>query len=183
MRNTKLLPIILIAFILFNSCGYILLQRELKPIFKHLAQQKIKSNSFDEPIDTIIVYKKSSRIAAKNIKIFAEDEISFNGAMYDIISKTEDGEKTTYYCINDKNESKFEEIIARLDNSITPNAPAKSLLTSQLHNLVVDGIEGETISFPQYYITATVQFIPFREYSKIVLARITPPPQTVITVS
>ena len=182
-KSRKFISIILIAFIVVNSCGYILLQKELKPLFKHLAKLKIQSHTFDEPVDTIVVYKDKSHSGNAKIQIESEDELSFNNEMYDIISKTDDSVKITYFCIKDKNESVFEKAVAQLENSNSSDTTPKSLLTSQLRNLLIDGIEYQSVEFKQFFITASPAHFITNSYSQIILSKFSPPPEVSVTLS
>lgn len=108
---------LILSLFLYNIIGYYfsfsVLDLENRYEMSRLVQN-------EKNLQTIRIHKSE----IKNL-IFTdnEKEMSYNGEMYDIKDKSQDGDYIVFHCMNDKNET---EMMATLDKNIQNNIDTKS---------------------------------------------------------
>ena len=106
------------------------MQCEIKTVIK----TKISQGLNPDKLVTITINKND----LKNIEWFGEgNEMLYNNKRYDIVKSTENKTSTTYYCINDIEET---ELIANLENHIVSNVVANKPVKNESSKKIVDKV-------------------------------------------
>jgi len=117
---------LLLSIFLYNIVGYYFSFSVLDLQNRSLIEKLMQNES---TLQTLRIHKSE----IKNI-VFQDDdqEMSYNGEMYDIKDRSQDGDYIVFHCINDKNES---ELIANLDKHVQNNIDPRSSSEQKQHTI------------------------------------------------
>lgn len=131
----------------------------------------------EKNIQTIRIHKSE----IKNI-VFADDEkeISFNGEMYDVKSRSQEGDYIVFHCMNDKKETS---LLAHLNDQVKNNMDTKSssekkqntVSKNMLKDYFVSGKQNSILSSEKLVFPSVIGYRP----SAILLSLSSPPPKQV----
>ncbi len=128
---------LVIAFLVVNNFGFILIYFQLAYLFEQQAVQKIRAGI---AMDNIVRISSSSEV-----EVLDEKEIRFRGKMYDVVWSQVAGDEKTFYCIADDNEDALNEFFSDQLDSNT-NVPLKSAIK----NIITEVILPDIISIEPY---------------------------------
>ena len=117
----KPLSIFFLFIFLYNVIGYYAVFEILNYLNKEKIEQSIADNIENQAIE-IIEIKKDAVLHSKDFAYTDDDEIKYQGKLYDIVKKVAKGDSIYFYCINDQKEEHlfanlFEHIKNQIDNS------------------------------------------------------------------
>jgi hypothetical protein len=158
----KLISILIIVLLFFDSCGYIFVYIELSNHFKQEASSKI--NDFIPDKDLEILSFHLSDITKNNsvIQIIEENEIKINGKLYDIFKKVCKGDSVYYYCLNDNNENILEQAFSTYITNKTQEDSKNIPIHNILHNIMKVAITPN--QYNNNYYQSSVKFITHLVY-------------------
>lgn len=109
----RLISILLVMMLVFNSAGYVFVFYQLKKYFKKEAFSKLENYINPDDLSTIVVSKYQYENEDDNFYFVEPHEIKFYGKMYDIARTdfTDDSVKIT--ALNDENEDNLHELFAQ----------------------------------------------------------------------
>lgn len=116
----KVLPVILVILLLFNSGGFYIIFKSLQYRVKKEIKEQIKCSLPDTELTLIRINKKETRSASSLLKWYEEGkEFAYRGKMYDVVKQEIKGDTVYYYCINDiKEEQLFAGLNGILDKTM-----------------------------------------------------------------
>jgi len=106
------------------------------------------------------------------------NEILYNGKLYDIFSETKDGSNTVFYCINDKNEEKlFAGLNEHIKNNYDQNGPSKNKSLQLIKNIIKEALPDNDIAIKPFQ-SLTIIFFEYRfELATQSIPIVAPPPE------
>lgn len=128
----KLTQILLVVLFLFNSCGFIFAYFQLGSIYKQNAVYKINNGYLPHEV---VVLENSLAFESPD-----DNEIVFEGMLYDVIKKENICGKTIYYCLRDDKENNLNSVLNDyLENGTegSSTAPVKNILSNLLSDLLL----------------------------------------------
>jgi len=107
----------MISLIIFNAGGNFFIYNQLENYFKEKAMTKISDYIPLDKLEKIKIIKNRD-YSASNSKFekINENEIRFNGNLYDIYYQEDNGDTTTFYCISDNYEDILHEAFSEYLN-------------------------------------------------------------------
>ena len=104
MKRKAIIPILLSLLLLASSSSLFLTFIIKHAIIRNEIKDRIKSGL---PKTSLTLIKKYNEKGRKNLllKWFRENEFSFNGKMYDVVTEEKHGDTIWYYCLMDEKES------------------------------------------------------------------------------
>jgi hypothetical protein len=164
----KLTQILIAVLFLFNSCGYIFAYFQLESIFKQEAVYKINKGYL--PQEVTVIDDPSA------IEIPDDNEIIYQGMLYDIIKLENRNGKRIYYCLKDDKESTLNNLLNDyLENNSdkSSNSPIKNILSSLFSDILIPS-SGSIVLHPVFTEYSGFELISYKlTYKKV----FTPPPQ------
>jgi hypothetical protein len=101
----KISAILLSAIMMLYSIGfYFIYQSELTAV-KQSSQKAIESGSFSNDLTTIRVAYSNNKIQDDALEVVSQNEISWHGKMYDIVSSHIEGSTVVFSCFTDSKET------------------------------------------------------------------------------
>jgi hypothetical protein len=134
----KITSILLALFILYNSGVYLFLYIHTEKVIKQEIKDRISSGFLKENEYKLFIVSKSYKSAENNFTFVGNDEILYEGQMYDIVKVEYSGDSIKYYCLNDEGETKLITAFFQLNKQI--NDREKSLLITVLSLILTQGI-------------------------------------------
>ena len=178
-RYNKVIVSLLILLLLFNSGGYVFVYFQLTVYFKSLASEKI--SQYISP-ENLVLFKtvKGENYKFEEFKILDDNEISYYGNLYDIYKKTQSGDTTHYYCINDDNENILGIIFSDyIRNNISSSSifnALKNIAKNLITQALVEDINTSNITYIKEYPFSNLQL----QYESPNLEKTSPPPRVII---
>jgi hypothetical protein len=170
------LSIFIIVVYLSNILGYTLVYFHLKAQVKKELLNRIRSEQF-EMIETIKISKRDMANKSVNFRMVEDHEFSFEGKMYDIISKSEDDEYLIFLCINDEKEEKLDLAFRNhVENNFEDSAAKKFSSFPNKKNIDIGYISKFTIKI-NIFTKASVHDNLSTNSKNFISDVITPPPQ------
>lgn len=104
MKKTAILPVVLLLLLLLSSSGLFLTFIIKQAVIRSEIKDRIKSGLPKSEL-TLIKRYDDRGITHTLLKWFRENEFSYKGKMYDVVTRKQHGDTTWYYCIIDEKES------------------------------------------------------------------------------
>jgi len=126
---------LLIIMLILNSAGYTLVYFQLKTIFKHEAQSKIKNDATKAELISLNIPLDNYEDLDDKIDWIEDNEFFYKGHYYDVASIFKNSNRITILCYKDISETILEELFKDyLSNSLN-NKSSKAV---SLLNLLID---------------------------------------------
>lgn len=109
----RLISILLVMMLIFNSAGYVLVFYQLKKYFKKEAFSKLEKYINPADLTTIVVSKYQYENEDENFYFVEPHEIKYFGKMYDIARTEFTADSIRIYALNDENEDNLHELFAQ----------------------------------------------------------------------
>ena len=106
----KILSIILISLLIFNSAGYVLVFFQLKYSFQKDAFSKLENFLEPSELTVINIPAREYQYGSENFYIVKDNEISFYGKLYDISSIDFHNDSVRIVALSDDNENKLHDL-------------------------------------------------------------------------
>jgi len=173
----KILSILLVSLLIFNSAGYVLVFFQLKFSFQKDALSKLED--FLEPSEmTIINITKSEFVnGSQNFYRVRDNEISFYGKLYDISQVEYINDSVKIVALSDENENKLNDFF---EQSLNKNLNDKFSKTASIIKLLITeaGLPTEFQSTSSWREDMCYHFI-FVPILKIDIEVPSPPPKSI----
>ncbi|MCW3070656.1 MAG: hypothetical protein JWO44_546 [Bacteroidetes bacterium] len=114
----KVFAIFFLFIFLFNTVGYLLVYHAEQYAIKQEMKINIRLGVFDERVSAITIDNALLSSAGSEFELKG-DEFIYKGKQYDILSKKTEGNKTTFYAVND---TKEEHLLSSLEDHIQNTA-------------------------------------------------------------
>jgi len=126
----KVLPVILVILLLFNTGGFYIIFKSLQYRVKKEIKEQIKCSLPDTDLSLIKMNKKDARPGSSLLKWYEEGkEFVYRGRMYDVVKQEIKGDTIYYYCINDiKEEQLFAVLNGILDKTMQSDGMKERVL-------------------------------------------------------
>ena len=173
----KKIVIILLSFLLlFNSFGYVLVYFEVEQSLKEEAFEKMKNNISDEDLYIIALSKQDLLLNNNGCIFLNENEIKFNGKLYDIYRKYDLGDKIILYCLDDEKENTVEKIFSSYIEDLSTKSSEQPAIRNILKTKISLGITPQQDSL---FSNQIIEFIRFNKINLITNFKeiLTPPPK------
>lgn len=153
----RLISILLALFILYNSGVYLFLYIHTEKVVKQQAKERIRSGILKDEEYRLFIVSKLYRSEANDFTFIGDDEILYQGQMYDIVKIEDSGDSIKYYCLNDENESKLFANFSQLNKQVSDRE--KSLIITLLSLVLTQGLLESTLDInnPQEIIKIVPQ--------------------------
>jgi hypothetical protein len=171
----KILSILLLSVLIFNSAGYLTGYLLLKRIVKEYTLNYISQEHLRCSADITVL---SFTAGTPALISAGGKEITYNNKLYDIVKIVKKSSKVFIYCIEDKKEEALDDIIGDKEESSEDN-PLESSFNIFLKNIDTDALVFNLYVFPtisEKIITYTHLSTLYTEPSNQVLI---PPPRTI----
>lgn len=154
MFAKRLFVILISLFMFFNSSLYVIFYQVRLIELSEDIRKKVKYLDPDTPCDGTLLIKFNKLEISNNpmIKVISEDEISYNGSMYDVAFTKTCGDSVWLFCISDSKEDELlRNIIIHFNNTESQNEKMQyfNVLFSFLSNAMVPGMPTNAPGFPQ----------------------------------
>ena len=139
---------------------------------------KINDYIPDNELEKISISLNDASNKNKNFEILNDEEISYNGKMYDVYKIIKSGDIVNYYCICDDNESIFENAFASYLKDKTDQRTKNSPINNILDNIIKEAITFNN-KLDKINETETQIYIPNQNSTYQIIFDIpTPPPKS-----
>ena len=140
---------LILSVFLYNIIGYYFSFSVLNLENRYEMNQLVKNG---KNLQIIRIHKSE----IKNV-VFADagNEMSYNGEMYDIKDKSQDGDYIVFHCMNDKNEN---ELLANLDKHIQNNIDTKSSSEKKQNSVSKNILKDYLLSKKQSIVLSSIKF-------------------------
>ncbi|MCU0372001.1 MAG: hypothetical protein MUE56_02000 [Ignavibacteria bacterium] len=108
----KIVSILLVSMLIFNSAGYVLMYFQLKYFFKKESFRKITSNLPDSEVSRIALSIEEYNNQNENFYFVEPHEIKYFGKMYDITRIETKADSVIIYALSDENEDALNDLFA-----------------------------------------------------------------------
>ncbi|MGB9696826.1 MAG: hypothetical protein ACP5P3_08825 [Ignavibacteria bacterium] len=139
----RLVSILLALFVLYNSGVYLFLYIHSEKVVKQEAKDRIRSGLLREDECKLFVVSKSYQLNENEFTFIGDDEILYQGQMYDIVKVEDSDDSIKYYCLNDESESKLLTGFTQLNKQVSDKE--KSLIITVLSLVLAQGLLESTI--------------------------------------
>lgn len=131
----KIVSILLVLVFMFNVMGYYFVFEVNRSILRKNIRGMINSGLNREMIVTVVVDNPETNL---NFKKLDQNEFSYFGRLYDIVTKTVKGNVTWFYCINDKHEERLIAGFEKINSGVSGSAASSrsGQLLAMLHNII-----------------------------------------------
>ena len=132
----KIVSILLVSMLIFNSAGYVLMYFQLKYFFKKESFRKITGNLPDSEVSRIALSLEEYNNQNENFYFVEPHEIKYFGKMFDITRIEMKADSVIIYALSDENEDALNDLFAMY---FTKNLNDKySKTASFLNHLIQD---------------------------------------------
>jgi hypothetical protein len=132
----RLISIILLFAILFNICGYYFTFIIIKQGFRKDFITELKYAIHEKSIVIISITDQEMDSGKSSFKWTEDEEFSYQGKMFDVITQQKQGALNIFRCLNDKNEeillSKYEDLVKRHTDAGLPYKQKSQQLINQI---------------------------------------------------
>src|ERR1035437_7025172 len=167
----RTVSLLLLSIFLYNIIGYYFSFSVLDLQNRYEMSRLVRN---EKNLQTIRIHQSE----IKNI-VFGEDEkeMSYNGEMYDIKDRSQDGDCMVFHCMNDKNETK---LLTNLDKHIQNNIDTKSSSEKKQNSFSKNPIK-DLFCMKQNVLVSDFSFFAFPtvncKLQTVNLPFLSPPPQ------
>lgn len=109
----RLISILLVIMLIFNSAGYIIVFYQLKKYIKKEALSKLENYINPEDLTTIVISKHQFENEDDNFFFVEPHEIKYFGKMYDIARIEHTADSVRIHALSDENEDNLHELFAQ----------------------------------------------------------------------
>ena len=150
----KLLSILFLFIFLFNLAGYYVVFTIMQQSAKRDMKAFIKKNPETDELEKVVISSKEMSSSAI-FKFTDDNEFIYNGELFDVVSKTTDGDNTVFYCLDDRNEEKlFAGLNEHIKNNCDQNSASKNLSLQLIKNIIKEALPDNYSEMkPSQYIT------------------------------
>ena len=173
----KILSILLISLLIFNSAGYVLVFFQLKFTFNKEAFSKLENYLAPSELTVINITKNEFFEGSENFRWVSEKEFSFYGKMYDISQIEFINDSVKIVALSDDNENKLNEFF---EQTLNKNLNDKYSKTASIIKLLITeaGLPTEFSSASSWREDMCYNFI-FVPILKTTIEVPSPPPKTI----
>ncbi|MEI6889360.1 MAG: hypothetical protein ACOYM0_07300 [Bacteroidales bacterium] len=100
----KILPVILLFAMLFNTAGYFIVYEFNRYLIRREFTSLIRHGCFDRDITVISIYNPGADPAFRRVE---DSEIVYHGNLYDVAKEVHKGNTVVFYCIHDQKEQQL----------------------------------------------------------------------------
>lgn len=140
----KLISILIALFVLYNSGVYLFLYIHSEKVVKQQAKDRILSGVVTEDECKLFVVSRSSQFK-EDFTFVNDDEILYQGQMYDIVKVEDSGDSIKYYCLNDDAETKLLTGFFQLNKQA--NEKERALIMTVLSLVLAQGLLESPLNF------------------------------------
>jgi len=131
----RIVSILIVLMLIFNSAGYILVFYQLKKYIKKEALSKLENYIHPGDLTTIVISKHQFENEDDNFFFVEPHEIKYYGKMYDIARIEHTADSVRIIALNDENEDNLHEIFAQF---ITRSLNDKYSQTASVINKIIN---------------------------------------------
>ena len=160
----------IILLFVFNAGGYYFVYIQLLSNFKYAAQNDL---SIQIPIEKLELIKiNNNKVYSENeFEKVNDEEIRFNGNMYDVFKEEIKNDETFYYCVNDKNEDVIQKAFTEFINDKKDDKTNSSVIniikifitqaiSPQVYELIHYDINNKITTTNKQFLIKTILDIP-----------------------
>ena len=100
----KILPVVVLFAMLFNTAGYYIVYEFNRYIVRREISGLIEHGCFTKELSVLTIFNPSADPAFRRIE---DHEIQYHGNMYDVSKEVHKGKTVVFYCIHDKKEQRL----------------------------------------------------------------------------
>ncbi len=176
MTLKRVISILIVNLIIFNSLTYVVTYRLLKGYFKNLITEKKEFIIPESDLELIIIQKSELKTSVTFIE---ENEFIYDNKLYDVVKETETENEIYYYCIYDHNETKLDLAFLNFLNS-EKNKHSKYLnILESLQNFFSDALN--CINEIKFFNSVSIYNTTFIQSKKIFYKEIPSPPPKIFS--
>ncbi|MEI6123867.1 MAG: hypothetical protein WCQ95_09565 [Bacteroidota bacterium] len=132
----KLLSILLVSSILFNTCGYYFTFVIIKQGFRHDFRHHLNFAATKNDRVQLAITDAEIKAVHSQFRWMEQDEFRYKGKMYDVINSQKHGDTNLFVCLNDKKEeamlAKYEGFVKHHIDSNLPYRQKSAQLLLQI---------------------------------------------------
>lgn len=174
IKLKKFLAEIIIAALIFNSCGYILLYFTSSQYVKYLVSEKLSKNELDSELIFISISKADLAKNKISFEWIHSREFRYNGKMYDIKKNLSDKDSLRFLCYYDEKENLIVELFNIFSKSERENNKLRNSLN--LFSFLIVFFEDNLI-FRQFFQSTNLPIVLIENPLQRSLKVLTPPPK------
>ena len=167
----KFFSILFLFIFIFNIAGYFIVFKLMQYEARKEMKAYIKQNLNDEEMEVIVIPNNKIGTAGSGFRFVEENEFIYNDKLYDIVRKKTDGNKTIFYCINDKfEENLFSGLFEHTKRNTDQNTPINEKSNKLTKSIVKEALPekqvllhyaiNQSITHFKYALFIKEQFIP-----------------------
>ena len=160
----KIFTLFVVALLILNSAGYVVVYFQLKSTFKKDARQKLENFFKKEDLTTIVLSKYEFENENENFHFVEPHEIKYYGKMYDVSKIEHSKDSVIITALSDEKEDNLNSLFAQL---FSRNLNDKYSKTASILKLIITDaglpIEFNGISSWREDICFTFIFVPLLE--------------------
>jgi hypothetical protein len=103
----KLISILLVSILCFDTCGFIFYYKIAQNQIKHEMKKKIRSSLPEDKLEVINIPLSKTNIRKMGIEFIDKNEFRYHGIMYDIVKRVYNKNSMIVFCVNDKKETEL----------------------------------------------------------------------------
>jgi hypothetical protein len=173
----KIFSIFLLLIFLFNLAGYFIVFKIMQCSVQQEMKTYLENNPSSKETETIVI-PNSELASSSRLKFIDDDEFTYNGKLYDIVSKKTVNGSTVFYCMNDKQEEKlYAALKDHVMHNTDQNLPVKDKSNLIIKNIIKEALTDKNIT---QAMSAEAYHMCFRFNSTLIQNFITvqsPPPK------
>ncbi|MDP4116940.1 MAG: hypothetical protein Q8903_12440 [Bacteroidota bacterium] len=174
----KLLSILLIIFLVINSCGYIVLFQQMQ--FE--AKREIKERIFRGISPEDAIHFSFSQNEFSKLKFTEEDEFEYDGKMFDIVKSEFKNGKHSIYCLNDEKEEQLVKAFQRDNDNHKAKTPSQNSLRI-ISSIISTGLVKSAFSIHKHNYVANILNFKKDTYTSYYTKIPSPPPKIQLCIS
>lgn len=132
----KLISILLVVLLIFDSCIYVFIYLELSNYFKKEGAKIINEFIPANELDVISIHKTDLVSISSDIIFLNDNEFIYKNELYDIYNIITTEDSIHYYCINDKKENLLEKAFSSYIDYKTTENSKNTPVNNILHNII-----------------------------------------------
>jgi hypothetical protein len=132
----KLLSLLLLSAVLFNICGYYFTFLIIRQGYKHDFISHLKFDAANKDVLVLRISEEEIQSGHSGFKWTDDNEFTYQGKMFDLISNEKQGDTNIFRCLNDKKEemllAKYEGLVKNHTDAALPYKQKSSRLYNQI---------------------------------------------------
>jgi hypothetical protein len=173
----KIFSILLCVLFLFNVSGYFVVFKLMQYNARQEMQASIKNKIPDNEIKEIIIPNSEIALSSLTFRFVHENEIIYNGCLYDIVKKRTNGNNTIFYCVLDTQENRLVSGLNENFKRNTDQVPAKNKTNPLTQNIIKEALPENKTSFKIKLLSTETHFNYLSNILEEYIPVFSPPPK------